>query len=336
MYYTMTMKNRIAIHRRILFFIKICITLCLMLPACDDGNVKPFTVGVVDVGTHSEYPFETFKAGMADLGYVEGTNIIYLHNPILNDSDEAIDREIKNLLSDGVDILYTISNNTTMRAKKITKGTGVPVVFGLVTDPVKNGFVESITHPGGNITGIYSSHSIARLFEWMIEIAPDTKFIYLPYNLDDQDLAPFMELLENAAETYGIEIYPFGVQSLEEIIAMTNNPPQNSAIIFAPDPKSEDDIADFLEIAVKRKIPVGSFLPDLIEKTGILTIISSDPFASGKRVANLADQILKGAAPADLPVESTDSSISINLKTAEAIGLQIPNVILLQADRIVR
>lgn len=322
-------------NRHISFLIYLCITLCLMSPACDDGTTKPITVGVVDVGTQLETVIDGFKAGMTDLGYVEGTDIIYRYNSDLTDSQEAIDREINKLLSDGVDILYTMTNSPTIRAKIITEGTGVPVIFGLVTDPVLNGFVESIARPGGNLTGV-SSYAIGKSVEWMIQIAPDTKFVYMPFYRDEQDIDPFMGLLEKAAEELGIEIHPSEVQSLEEIIVAENNLPEDSAIIFAPKQLSEKGMSDFLEIAVKRKIPVGSFLPDLIEKTGVLTTISSDLFLIGKQASRLADQILKGAAPRDLPVESAESFFNINLKTAEAIDLQIPNLILLQANRIVR
>lgn len=323
-------------NRTVSFFIYICITICLMPLACDNVATRPFTVGFVNAGTNLEGIFQGFKAGMSDLGYSEGANIIYRHNPALIDSQEAIDREIKNLLSDGVDILCTISNKATMRAKKITEGTGVPVLFGLVADPVKNEFVESIAHPGGNMTGAYSSHPIGKSIEWMIETVPDTKFVYMPYYRDDQNITPFIGLLEKAAGKFGIEIYPSAVQGLEEIIAETNNLPENSAIIVAPKPWLENSMNDFFEIIVQRKIPVCSFLPSLIEKTGVLTTVSGDSFLIGKQIARLADQILKGTSPRDLPAEKAEFSLGINLKTAEAIGLEISGAVLLQADKIVR
>lgn len=322
-------------RRCTLFLMMICITLCMIPSACHDGATKPFVIGVIDVGTHQESLFNGFKAGMTDFGYIEGKDVVYRHNTDLPNTQEAIESEIKELLDDGVDMLYTISTNSTMRAKKMTEDTNVPVIFGLVTDPVLNGFVDTIARPGGNLTGV-SSYSIDKSVKWIVQIAPDTKYVYMPIYRDEQEIEPFKGLLEEAAKNLEIEISSSEVQDLEEIIAALKNLPENSAVIFSTRPWAEERLPDFLEIAVKRKIPVGTFLPSLIDKKGILTTISSDLFAIGKQAARLTDQVINGAEPRDLPVESAESFFAINLKTAEAIDLQIPNLILLQADKIVR
>jgi len=310
----------------------------LLLTACGTFQAAPKTptIGVViEVSIHTT-TYEGFKAGMVELGYVEGENVTYIYNGVVAEPNaQTIDAEIENLLAQNVDMLLVVGNLAAARAKEAVAGTDTPVVFGAVTNPVGSGLVESISHPGGNLTGTQVGRELAKALEWLVKITPGgANKVYLPYNPDDEVSMMILAGLEEVPSQLGIELVPGEVHSVEEAVAAIKSLPEDvDAIYRIPSPTLDPKNNELSQAAIERGLPMGAGLP-LDE--AVLFTLAVDLSDVGKQTATLADKILKGANPADLPVETGEFYITINLKTAEAIGLDIPDSVLRLADTIIR
>jgi len=321
--------------RKGFLFISLFLILNLLLTACGGTHTqdRPYTIGIVSYVSVLDPVIDGFKAGMTELGYVEGENVRYIYDGVVDPTPQAIDAEIKNLLAQDVDMLVPVGNLTTLRVKQAVEGTDIPVVFGSVIDPVGEGFVESIAHPGGNLTGTQGTSNSSKTLEWLVKITPEAHKVYLPYNPDDEISMSLLPGLEKTASQLGVELVPGKVQSVEEAVTAIENLPEDiDAILRIPTPSlyPNDELS---QAAIKRGIPMGA---SLALDEAVLITITGDLFGMGKQTARIADQVIQGIKPADLPVETADFISTINLKTAAAIGLDVPDEILLQADNIIR
>ena len=166
----------------------ICIVLFiianLLLVACGE-NQKTYTIGVVNPTSGLDDTVEGFKKGMAELGYIEGKNLTYIYEGAVN-SIETLDPVAQRLVEANVDLILSITTPATQAAQRATADTDIPVVFVPVTDPVGAGLVESLRQPGGNMTGITFGLQEGRRLEWLLQIVPTIKQIYIPHNPDDR------------------------------------------------------------------------------------------------------------------------------------------------------
>jgi putative ABC transport system substrate-binding protein len=275
---------------------------------------------------------EGFKAGMAELGYIEGENITYIYDGATNSIDK-LDSVAQDLVAADVDLILSITTSATQAAQRATVDTDIPVVFVPVTDPVGAGLVDSLRQPGGNITGVTFGIQEGRRLEWLVQIVPTIEQIYVPYNPEDRSAALALEMASETATELGVELITYETRNPEEVMAAIENIPEEAdAIFLLPDSLTGAHNAEFVEL----QLPTSGPNPIDTKRYGILTSYGMEVSASGKQAARLADQIFQGIKPADLPVETAEFFLAINLKTAEAIGLDIPDEILLQADIIVR
>jgi putative ABC transport system substrate-binding protein len=305
----------------------------MIFGGCKESD-KVFTVGILNSVSIHEPCLNGFKAGMAEFGYLEGENIKYIYSGPVDAKQEIIDAEIKNLLSQHIDLLFTAGNEVTLRAKKILKGTGIPIVIGTCNTAIEQGIVESLTHPGDNITGVQAVNTIIKGLEWLAIIKPGTKKVYLPYNPDDIISASNLAYLLKGNSKLGIEIVVQKVHSVEETTAAIQNLPEGiDAVYRIPSPTLDPRNSELCLAATRRGIAMGSCL-SLNED--VLVTYSSDFYDMGKQAARLVNQIYLGAKPGDLPVETSGAFLVINLKTAEKIGLNVPDDALMQAKRIIR
>jgi putative ABC transport system substrate-binding protein len=308
----------------------------LLLTACGGAAQKPFTIGVVAESAAAAAPVETFKAGLTELGYVDGKDVTYIDNGPVGSNTAAADAEIKKLLAQKVDMLLVIGPVPAQQAKQAVAGTDVPVIFTPLPERVvENGLVASISHPGGNLTGIQGGNELPKTLEWLVKITPNARKIYVPYGSDDEISVGILADLEKVAPQLNVEFVRGEMKSTEEAVAAIESLPADiDAIFFIPAPTLESKTSELSQAAIKRGLPTGTFVPKLDER--ILVTVSFDPIETGKQVARLIHQIRQGIKPADLPVETVELYLTINLKTAQAIGLDIPDEILRQADNIIR
>jgi putative ABC transport system substrate-binding protein len=306
----------------------------LLLAACGAAPPKSYTIGVVNFSPALDPVFDGFKAGMTEAGYVEGENVTYIYGGAVGSID-ALDPAIAELMGKQVDLILSLSTPATQKIKQATAGKSIPVVFGPVTDPVGSEIVTSLKNPGGNLTGVQNRGSIAKGLYWLQEMAPGTTRLYVPHNPDDSSSVQGLEELREAATNLNMELEVVEVNTEEALIAALESiPEETDAIFMLPSGFFSARTAIFVEAASAHMLPLQSVAPQA--QNGVLMSYGHNYFQMGKQLSRLADQILNGTAPANLPVEVADFYLNINLKSAQAIDLDIPDDVLAQADTIIR
>jgi putative ABC transport system substrate-binding protein len=307
----------------------------LVLAACGRAEVpKTHTIGVVNYDAILEPVLDGFKTKMTALGYAEGHNVTYIYKGVVQGDPQLVEREMERVKQQRIDLLLTLGTQPTVAAKKATAGTTLPVVFAPVLDPIAIGAVESLTRPGGNLTGVRNGGTISKSLEWLRRVAPRAGTIYTIYHPRDMVAQQATKSLSSLAPSIGVNLVLIEVHSAQEAIAAIEKLPKGGAIFFVPTPSLEP-LAPLVHAASRRGIPTGANLHRARE-AGVLVTYSADWFSMGEQAARLADQIFKGAKPAELPVETGEHSLRIDLRTAAAIGLDISDEILRQADLVIR
>jgi putative ABC transport system substrate-binding protein len=303
----------------------------LLLTACGGGQ-KTYTIGVINLSPNQDVTVKGFQEGMTELGYTEGENITYIYEGATENIDK-LDSVAQSLVAADVDLILSVTTPATQAAQRATADTDIPVVFVPVTDPVGAGIVDSLRNPGGNITGITFGTQEARRLEWLIQVAPTIEQIYIPYNPEDRSAVLALETVRAAATELDVELITREARNPEEVAAAVENIPEEAdAILLLPDSVVGAHTTEFVEL----QLPTSGPNPKALETHGVLTSYGWEQTAAGKQAARLADQIFQGIKPADLPVETAEFFSAVNLKTSEAIGLDVPDEILLQANIIVR
>lgn len=309
---------------------------CLLLIVLEACSSQPelFTVGMVNDVSIREPALTGFKEGMTELGYIEGKNIRYIYNGVTGIEDGIIDAEIKKMLSQDVDVLLALGNVVTLRAKAVLEGTNIPVVGVALGAPVESGLVESLGHPGGNVTGLQIFEANIKGLEWLKLLLPGAKKIYLPYDATDPHSEEIMADLEKSASQMGMEIISHPVYTADEAVAAIDGLPEDvDAVYRTSAPGIDPENYKISQAAIRRRLPIvaATSLDD-----DVLLTCGTSVFEMGKQTARFVDQIRAGAKPANLPIEMAEVYVTINLKTAEKIGIQIPDAVLVRAHKIIR
>lgn len=314
----------------------IALLFSLLLGACGGtGEKKMYMIGVVNLAAAFDPILDGFKAGMEEAGFVEGRNVTYIYEGPAA-SPDALDAIFENLKKEKVDLVLTFGTLTTLRAKESLAGTDIPIVFGPVTDPVASGIVEDRQRPGGNITGIQTGNPAPKRLEWLLEIAPGIKRILVFNNPKDSSSIQALSAFQETAPTLNIEVVVRDTSTPEEIAAALGSMPEDiDAIFLLPSAFLEANIDTFVKTANEYKLPLSAPATANVW-SGALTSFGHDNVPLGRQAARLAYQILNGAYPGDLPIESAELFFSINIKTANTIGLEISNDVLKVAGIIVR
>jgi putative tryptophan/tyrosine transport system substrate-binding protein len=308
--------------------------LCMVSGGCDRSSTKPFTIGILSYVSIHAPVIEGVKTGMAEQGYVDGKDVRYIYHGILENNDKVIDAEIKRLLAQDVDMLLPVGNEVSLRVKKAVEGADVPVLFSACNDIVEIGLVQSLTRPGGNITGVINMDSTPKALECLKKVLPGFKKVYVPFNPDDEVSIICLPGLKQTASNIGVEVVYLKVHSVEEAIsAIGVLPKDGSSILRIPSPTLDARNSEISRAAINKGLPLVSRLP--LDKDVFITY-GSDFFQIGRQAARLAHQIRQGVRPKDLPVESAEFFLTINVGTAAKIGIDVPDSVLFQAKTIIR
>ncbi len=302
-----------------------------------------YHVGILNgLGEFLEEIPVAFKAKMAELGYIEGENIIYdVQSTKFEPEKEK--QILEQFIENDVDLIFSFPTEVSMAAKASTQGTGVPVVFA-IANIEDTGLIESVRQPGGNITGVrYPGPDLAiRRFEVMHEIVPDAKIMWVPYQRGYPIVKSQMEVLIPAANAAGVTIIEFPADNAAELQAELDRLAASDdigfdAILFIPEPLST--MADAFEVmgrfAYENNIPIGGLMIQVGEYGSIFGINVNIP-RTGQQAAILADKILKGIPAGTIPVVSSESFFQINYKVAQKLGVTISESLLSSADEIIR
>lgn len=288
------------------------------------------TVGVINHAPAADAAFTGFRAGMAELGYIEGARIRYVYDGATNDLASLDDAAAK-LLNANPDLLLSLSTPATHAALRAATRRGIPVLFAPTSNPEASGIVESLRRPGGLATGIAFGPQEARRLEWLVRLAPDIRRILVPYNSRDPSPALAVAGLGEPARKLEVELILRPVETAEEMAALAARLPDGVDAVFIPaDALAASQIGKFAATAQAQRLPLSAPMRAGVEQ-GALVSYGFDLEQAGRQAARLADQILSGIAPAELPVELPEFRLSINIATADNIGLSIPDDILRQA-----
>lgn len=279
---------------------------------------------------------EAFRHGMQDLGYKEGQNFAIEYR-WAQGKYERLPALVAELLAQKVDVIVTAG---TPAAQAVQKGTkSVPLVMVAVGDPVGTGIIASLNHPGGNTTGLSSiaPELEGKRLELLREVNPKLAHVAVFWNPLNAFHVGAMKRLREAAQAMRIEllILPVGkVEDLEAALAAIVKGHPDALFILADRVylHSRRRIMDF---AIKNRLPSITAYPELAEAGGLMSFGPSYEDMH-RRAATFVDKILKGAKPADLPVEQpTKFELIINGKTAKVLGLKIPQSLLIMADKVI-
>ncbi len=280
---------------------------------------------------------EAFRQGLRELGYAEGQNIA-IESRFAEGKWDQLPGLAAELVRLKVDVIVTFTTPATQAAKQAT-GT-IPIVVAAVIDPVAAGLVASLAHPGGNITGLSQMvpELVGKQLELLKEVAPKISRVALLGNPANAGNAPQVRHAQNAARALGMRLQSLEAHSPSEIesafVAMTTE--RAGAVIVLIDSTLIDHRTRIADLAARRRLPMVSGTIETAEAGGLMSYGPSvrDMF---RRAAAHVDKILKGAKPADLPIEQpTKFDLVINLRTARALGLTIPQSVLLRADQVIQ
>jgi len=295
-------------------------------------QLKMPTIGVLVVGAPgSEQFWELFQRAMAELGYAEGRSIRYEYRSDQGQVSRLPELAVE-LVRLHVDLIVTWFTPAALAAKAATRE--IPVVMALAGDPVATGLVDSLNRPGANVTGMagVTAELSAKSVELIREMQPSAHRIVALANAPDPFSKPFLEQIRAAGAATGIAIDAKMVRNAEELEAAFEEMDKGrpDAIIVQP---SLSKLA--AERAVKYRIPAVSAVRAFALQGGLMSYAAAEAYLY-QRAAVYVEKILKGAKPADLPVEQPSQfELIINLKTAKAIGLTIPSSLLVRADEVI-
>lgn len=334
-----------SIEYKIILF---SLLICLVLGSGCSGFAPQKSTPMIRVGLLSgidtfNIATDGFRAGMADLGYIENENISYEFHSA--DGDREKMKEIANrYVADGVDLIFTTSTGAANIAKAATAESQTPVVFTIVSDPVGSGVVNDLRQPGGNITG--ATRSLAGLMskrvEFLHEIHPDLRGIWVPHEADYANAATTLMAVHTVADPLNIPVIETPVYSQDEFIAELERLSsldvlEFDAIKVPPDPtiQSKESITALMAFAQKYNIAVVANNPGQVRDGALLTY-SDDPYQSGQLAATIADKILQGTETGTIPVAFVEPNLYLNYKTALHLGFEIDESLLAQAEEIIQ
>jgi len=292
------------------------------------------TIGVLVVGSPgSERFWRLFREALRELDYIEGQTVRFEYR-----SDQGQVSRLPALAAElvrlKVDIIVTWFTPSARAAKQATRD--IPIVMALAANPVETGLVESLARPGGNVTGIagVGAELAGKCVALIREMMPSARLIAVLANAPDPFSKPFLEQIRLAGAATGTIIDPILIHSTEELEAafpiMAKQRPD--AVLVQPSLPTKRAA----ELAMRYRLPAISFVRAIVDEGGGLMSYGVGEADAYRRAAVFVDKILKGAKPADLPIEQpTKFELVINLKTAKALGLTIPPSLLQRADQVI-
>jgi putative ABC transport system substrate-binding protein len=325
-----------------IFFVALCVTLfALCSPASAQQPTKVPRIGILFIGGRDQPHLEAFKQGLRERGYTEGKNIVldYRYAEGKVDRLASLAAELVQL---NVDVIVTTSGNSARAARGATKT--IPIVLTTGADPVKTGLAESLSKPGGNVTGlsIVEEDLSGKRVEILKETFPKmTRVAYLwnPVAVDYSTSGNLSyDQVEKATKALGVQLLSYKVRTLADIEKAFADMPKvrPQALLVLQSPLMTLHSKRIVELALKHRRPGMYPTRQFVEESGLMAYgpLIGDLYY---RAATYVDKILKGAKPADLPIEQpTKFDLIINLKTAKQVGVTIPPNVLARADRVIR
>ena len=299
---------------------------------------KMYRIGMLETrsATLNAANVDAFRAGMRELGYTQGQNLEIVYRSA-DGRDEQFPHLASELVRLKVDLILTRGTPAALAAKSASQT--IPVVMAASGDPVGSGLVASLGRPGGNVTGLslFNVEIYAKRVELLRELVPRLTRIAGLFNMSNPVLPLQWKEVERAARSLGIQPQLLDVRRPEDLQRLFDAAAKQraQALIVGLDGVTQGNLRPIAERAAKQRLPSMYAEKAYAAVGGLITYGASD-FHMYQRAAAFVDRIFKGAKPADLPVEQpTKFELVINLKTAKALGLTIPQRLLMRADQVI-
>jgi len=296
---------------------------------------KPFKIGLLDTGLGADFAVP-FMQKLAELGYVEGRNVV-IERKSAGGNTALLTDLAADLVRQQVDVIVTAGTPAGFAAKKATST--IPIVLGANSDPVCVGLVASLARPGGNTTGnsLMAPELSAKRLDILHTLSPGISRIAILWDSSNPGMAERVRETKIAADQSHVLLYTVGPRNLNELDAafadLLNSRPD--ALLVTAEAFTRQHLVRILDFTNSNKIPA-MFEDNSYVVAGGLMSYGPDYQDVFRKAAIFVDKILKGAKPGDLPIEQpTKFQLVINLKTAKALGLEIPPKLIALADRVI-
>jgi putative ABC transport system substrate-binding protein len=276
-------------------------------------------------------PLGPFREALGDLGYVDGKNI-QIEVRSAQGQDARLAELAAELVRSRVDVIVAVQTPAAHAAKNATRD--IPIVV-MVGDPIATGLISNLARPDGNVTGLSATaaEAAAKSLELIAEIKPGARRVGVLGNADDPFMKPFFEQIQRGAPSVRLEIHQIIVRSSDELnsaFAAIAREGADAVVIQGSLP-----VKLTVDLALKYQLPSLSTQKSAVQ-AGILMSYSASFAERSRVIANYVDKILKGAKPADLPVQQpTRYELAINLQTAKTLGIEVPPLLLARADEVI-
>ena len=304
-------------------------------------SLAPRRIGLFSAGSEGDpvgqKRVDAFQASLEELGWNNGRNVRIEYR--WGGSDRSrIDAYARELAGLGLDVIVAVTTPVVAALRSATRTT--PIVFAIVADPVAQGLVSSLAHPGENITGFsFVDYSVVgKLAELLKTIAPDVRRIVFVFNPNTNPFYDrYLDSFQVGARALAIELIPARVRSaaeIEQAIAGLAGD-VGSGLVVLPDPFTTEHREAIIKLCERMRLPAIASFRDYVARGGLMSYGASD-IDIMRRSASYVDRILKGERAGELPVQApTKFDLVINLKTAKALGLTPPQSLLVSADEVI-
>jgi putative ABC transport system substrate-binding protein len=304
-----------------------------MAPATPAQPPRLVKIGALTEGWGPTPTIVGFRDGLQELGYQENRDFVIGVRFVQGNLAE-LPEAARGLVRHGVDLIFTSGGHATKAARVAT--TRIPIVFQVADDPVEAGLAKSFGRPGGNMTGIADIELVPKRMEIFRELIPGLKRVLFVYDATNAVAVSRLEVHRDAAHRLAVTLVERPVRTEDEARSVIDRVRKGEVDgIFSPRMVTLNIPGLILEIAPRRAIPAMFDDTFYVEQAGLASY-AANRHGLGRQAARLVDKILKGARPGDIPIEQpTKFELAINLKTARALGITIPQSILLRADRVI-
>ena len=308
----------------------------VLAPLTDEAQPvgKGYRIGFLSAGPPPGEFVEAFQQGLGARGYIDGRNVVIEYRSTDGSFDE-LSRLAAELVRSNVDVILASGAPAAFAARSAT--TKVPIVFVRVYDPVEIGLVTSVARPGGNVTGLsqISADLGGKRLELLKELVPKLKRVAILWHPANLTNLVQKKSVEVAARTAGVDTKSVPVQDPNQFGSAFEDARGVDALMQMDDPLFITHRRRIAELAIRSRLPAIYGLRPSVDAGGLMSY-GADSRDLYRRAATYIDKILKGAKPADLPIEQpTKFELVVNLKTAKAIGLAIPQSLLLRVDQVI-
>ena len=310
------------------------IVLAAPLAAEAQQTGKVYRIGFLRAGPPPREWVEAFRQGLRARGYIDGRNVVIEYR-FTDGSVDELPRLAAELVRFNVDVILASAAPAAFAARSAT--TKVPIVFAGVYDPAEIGLVTSVARPGGNVTGLSQNSADfgGKRLELIKELVPKLRRVAILWHPANLTNVAQKKGVEVAARTLGVDTKSVPVQDPNHFGAAFDDARGVDALMQMDDPLFTTHFRQLAELAVRSRLPAIAGIREYVDAGGLMSY-GADYTDLYRRAATYVDKILKSAKPADLPVEQPSRfKLVINLKTAKALGLTIPQSLLLRADEVI-